>query len=263
MTGGSPMLKDKWALVTGATAGLGLAVAESLAGAGANIVLHDLAEPRKAADEIRSRFGVETMSIAADLSQRPAIEAMMRDLLDPLGAIDILVNNAVVRYFAPTEAFRWEHWDNALAVNLSAPFHLTRLALPGMKARNWGRIINMASIYSTRAVENRIDYVTTKTAISGMTRAVALETATTGITCNALGPGTLPTPAIESRIAAIAHDKGQSVADATGEYLATRQPSRRFVSMQNVGATVVFLCSPAAQDITGTTLPIDGGWSAS
>ncbi|MBX9650310.1 MAG: SDR family NAD(P)-dependent oxidoreductase, partial [Xanthobacteraceae bacterium] len=246
MSSAVPMLKDKWALVTGATAGLGLAVAESLAGAGANIVLHDLTEPRAATDGIRSRFGVETMSVAADLSQRTAIEAMMATLLNRLGAIDVLVNNAVVRYFAPTEAFLPEHWDNALAVNLSAPFHLTRLALPGMKVRNWGRIVNMASIYSTRAVENRIDYVTTKTAIVGMTRAVALETATTGITCNALGPGTLPTPAIENRIAAIARDKGQSIADATGDYLATRQPSHRFVSMQHVGATVVFLCSPAA-----------------
>ncbi len=263
MTGGERMLGGKWALVTGATAGLGLAVAESLAGAGANIVLHDLTEPRAAADGIRSRFGVETTSVAADLSQRSAIEAMMATLLDRLGAIDILVNNAVVRYFAPTEAFPPEQWDAALAVNLSAPFHLTRLALPGMKKRNWGRIVNMASIYSTRAVENRIDYVTTKTAIVGMTRAVALETATTGITCNALGPGTLPTPAIETKIAAIARDKGQSIADATAEYLDTRQPSHRFVSMQNVGATVVFLCSPAAQDITGVTLPIDGGWSTS
>ncbi|MEO8320716.1 MAG: SDR family oxidoreductase, partial [Bradyrhizobium sp.] len=219
--------------------------------------------PRAAADGIRSRFGVETTSVAADLSQRSAIEAVMATLLDRLGAIDILVNNAVVRYFAPTEAFPPEQWDAALAVNLSAPFHLTRLALPGMKKRNWGRIVNMASIYSTRAVENRIDYVTTKTAIVGMTRAVALETATTGITCNALGPGTLPTPAIETKIAAIARDKGQSIADATAEYLDTRQPSHRFVSMQNVGATVVFLCSPAAQDITGVTLPIDGGWSTS
>ena len=263
MTGDRVMLRDKWALVTGATAGLGLAVAESLAGAGANIVLHDLTEPRQAAEEIRKRFDTETLSVAADLSQRSAIEEMMSRLLGRLGAIDILVNNAVVRYFAATEAFPPEQWDNALAVNLSAPFHLTRLALPGMKARNWGRIVNMASIYSTRAVENRIDYVTTKTAIVGMTRAVALETATTGITCNALGPGTLPTPAIETRIAAIAQSKGQSIEDATGEYLATRQPSHRFVSMQNVGATVVFLCSPAAQDITGITLPIDGGWSAS
>lgn len=257
------MLKGKWALVTGATAGLGLAVANSLAGAGANIVLHDLAAPDSAAESIRSRFGIETMSVAADLTQRSAIEAAMTQLLDRLGGLDVLVNNAVVRHFAPVEQFPPERWEEALAVNLSAPFHLTRLALPAMKRRGWGRIINMASIYSTRAVENRIDYVTTKTAILGMTRAVALETATTGITCNALCPGTLPTPAIEQRIAAIAKSQNIPVDEATRNYLASRQPTQRFVSMENVGAMAVFLCSPAAQDITGATLPIDGGWSAS
>jgi 3-hydroxybutyrate dehydrogenase len=256
------MLKGKWALVTGATAGLGLAVAESLANAGANIVLHDLVEPRSASDSIRSRFGVDTLSAAADLSQRPAIETLMDGLLNQTGAIDILINNAVVRHFAPVEQFAPERWEEALAVNLSAPFHLIRLALPGMKQRDWGRIVNMASIYSTRAVENRIDYVTTKTAILGMTRAVAIETATTGITCNALCPGTLPTPAIETRIAAAAERANQSIDDATRDYLASRQPSRRFVAMENVGATAAFLCSPAAQDITGATIPIDGGWSA-
>jgi 3-hydroxybutyrate dehydrogenase len=257
------MLKGKWALVTGAAAGLGLAVAESLAGAGASIVLHDLAEPRQAADAIRSRFGSDAVSVAADLTSRAAIEAMMATLLARLGALDILVNNAVVRHFAPMEEFSPERWDEALAVNLSAPFHLTRLALPAMKRNGWGRIVNMASIYSTRAVENRVDYVTTKTAIVGMTRAVAIETATSGVTCNALGPGTLPSPAIEARIAAIAKTRGQSIEDANRDYLASRQPSRRFVSMENVGATVVFLCSAAGQDITGATLPIDGGWSAS
>ena len=199
---------------------------------------------------------------AADLSQRAAIEAMMADLLGRLSAIDILVNNAVVRHFSPVEHFSPERWEEALAVNLSAPFHLIRLVLPGMKQLQWGRIINMASIYSTRAVENRIDYVTTKTAILGMTCAVALETATTGITCNALCPGTLPTPAIEARIAAAAERADLSIDDATRNYLASRQPSRRFVAMENVGATAAFLCSPAAQDITGATIPIDGGWSA-
>src|SRR4051794_13905948 len=150
------MLKGKWALVTGATAGLGLAVAESLAGAGANIVLHDLIEPKETRDRLRSRCAVEAVSVAADLSQRVSIESMMTDLLGRLGAIDILVNNAVVRHFAPIEQFAPERWEEALAVNLSAPFHLIRLALPAMKERGWGRIINMASIYSTRAVADRI-----------------------------------------------------------------------------------------------------------
>ena len=185
----------------------------------------------------------------------------MADLLGRLAPIDILVNNAVVRHFAPVEAFAPEHWEQALAVNLSAPFHLIRLALPGMKQRRWGRIINMASIYSTRAVADRIDYVTTKTAILGMTRAVAIETTRTGITCNALCPGTLPTPAIQNKIADIAAREGRSLDETTSDYLATRQPTGRFVAMAGVGAMAAFLCSPAAQDITGATLPIDGGWS--
>ena len=151
------MLQGKWALVTGAGDGLGFAVAECLAEAGANVVLHDLEKQPEAVDRIRSRFPVQAIAVAADLRGRPAIEAMMVSLLERCGAIDILVNNAVVRHFSPVEEFAPERWDEALAVNLSAPFHLTRLALPGMKQRGWGRIINMASIYSTRGVENRID----------------------------------------------------------------------------------------------------------
>jgi 3-hydroxybutyrate dehydrogenase len=255
------MPQGKWALVTGATGGLGLAVAESLAGAGANIVLHDLHEPQEARDRLRSRFSVDAVSVAADLSQRSSIEAMMGELLGRFEAIDILVNNAVVRHFSPVETFAPEHWEEALAVNLSAPFHLIRLALPAMKKRGWGRIINMASIYSSRAVADRIDYVTTKTAILGMTRSVAIETTTSGITCNALCPGVLPTPAIQGKIAAIAASEGRALDEVTRDYLMARQPTGRFVAMESVGAMAVFLCSPAGQDITGATLPIDGGWS--
>jgi len=255
------MLKGKWALVTGATAGLGFAVAESLAGSGANIVLHDLAEPTESGNRLGARFGVEVISVATDLSKPAAIETMMTGLLGRIGAVDILVNNAVVRHFSPVEHFPPERWDQALAVNLSAPFHLIRLALPGMKARKWGRIINMASIYSTRAVADRIDYVTTKTAIVGVTRAVAIETTRSGITCNALCPGTLPTPAIQGKIASIAASEGRSIDETTGDYLATRQPTGRFVALEAVGAMAVFLCSAAGQDITGAMLPIDGGWS--
>lgn len=254
-------LSGKWALVTGSAGGLGLAIAESLAAAGANVVVHDLASPREAAESLASRYGVETISIGADLSRRPAIESMMSDLLARLEAIDILVNNAVVRHFAPVEDFSPERWDEALAVNLSAPFHLVRLALPAMKRRDFGRIINLGSIYSTRAVAERIDYVTTKTAIVGMTRAIAIETAATNITCNALCPGVLPTPAIQSKVLASANRDGRSVDDATRDYLAARQPSRRFIATDGVGALVTFLCSPAARDITGAALPIDGGWS--
>lgn len=254
-------MKGKWALVTGATAGLGLAAAEGLAGAGANIILHDLVAPKQAADDLRTRFGVEVVTAGVDLARRDAIEAMMTDLLDRCGAVDILVNNAVVRHFSAIEQFPPDRWEQALAVNLSAPFHLIRLALPAMKQRGWGRIINMGSIYSSRAIEDRIDYVTTKTAILGITRAVAIETARSGITCNTLCPGTLPTPAILDKIATLAADSGRPVEDMTREYLGERQPTQRFIEMNAVAAMVVFLCGPAANDITGASLPIDGGWS--
>ena len=255
-------LSGRRALVTGAAAGLGLAIAESLAAAGADLVLHDLEEPHAAAEALRGRFPVEVASVAADLRQPPAIEATMAGLLDRFGAIDILVNNAVVRHFAPLEAFPPARWDDALAVNLSAPFHLARLALPAMKARGYGRIVNLASIYSTRAAANRVDYMTTKAAILGLTRSIAVENARTGITCNAISPGVLPTEAIESRIAGIARDNGRPHAEVETEYLTARQPSGRFVALDGVGAMVVFLCGPAGRDITGAILPIDGGWSA-
>lgn len=254
-------MKGKWALVTGATAGLGLAVAEGLAGASANIVLHDLVAPKQAADDLHARFGVEVIPAAADLARRDAIEVMMADLLGRCGAIDILVNNAVVRHFSAIEQFPPDRWDQALAVNLSAPFHLIRLALPAMKQRGWGRIINMGSIYSSRAVEDRIDYVTTKTALLGLARAVAIETARSGITCNTICPGTLPTPAILNKIAAMAENNDRPVDDVTRDYLGERQPTQRFIEMDAVAAMVVFLCGPAANDITGASLPIDGGWS--
>src|ERR1700743_469595 len=183
-----PALSGKWALVTGATAGLGFAIAESLAAAGANLVVHDLVAPREPAESLATRFGVETISIAADLSQRAAIEALIGGIQERLDTIDILVNNAVVRNFARVEDFSPERWEQALAVNLSAPFHLTRLTLPAMKRRHFGRILNRGSIYSTRATAERIDYITTKTAIIGMTRAIAIETAQTNITCNAICP---------------------------------------------------------------------------
>ena len=254
-------LSGKWALVTGASAGLGFAVAENLAGAGANIVLHDLVAPKVGADRLKAKFRVDVIAVEADLTKPPAIAAMIADVLGRCGAIDILVNNAVVRHFAAVEDFPPAEWDRALAVNLSAPFHLIRLALPAMKRKGWGRIINMASIYSSRATPDRIDYVTTKTAIVGITRAVALETARTGITCNAIAPGTLPTPAIQGKIASIAAQAGESLELTTGKYLASRQPSGRFVGLESVGALAVFLCGDAAQDITGTSLPVDGGWS--
>jgi len=259
------MLKDRCALVTGSVAGLGYAIAESLAKAGAKVVLNGLCTPAQghaAAKRLTASAGVEAVFDGADLRNVSDIERMMRNAAERFGGVDIVVNNAVVRHFSPIESFTVEQWNTSLAVNLSAAFHCVRLALPAMRDKGWGRIINMSSIYGSRGAENRIDYVTTKTALIGMTRAIAIETARTGITCNAVCPGTVPTPAIVDRIASIAAKAGISQAQAERDYLAPRHPTERFVALESVGALVTFLCSPAGQDITGATLPIDGGWLA-
>lgn len=253
------------ALVTGSSGGLGYAIAESLAGAGYDIVLHGIdapedAEPARAA--LAARHGTTAVYCRADLSELAEIERLMSFAREACGAPDVVVNNAVVRHFAPIEQFSAADWQYSLAVNLTAPFHIVRLALPGMRAADFGRIVNMSSHYGQRGAEGRVDYVTTKTGILGLTRAVALETAGTGITCNAVSPGTLPTPAILGRIDAMAAARGISRDEATRDYMKERQPSRRFVRPADVGAAVAFLCGPAARDITGAVIPIDGGWSA-
>lgn len=266
MTAGSArMLEDKCAVVTGSVTGLGNAIAESLAKAGANIVLNGLCDQYEGdavADRLAQANGVAAIFNGTDLRDVAAIEHMMAGAEARFGGVDIVVNNAVVRHFSPIEKLTPEQWDGSIAVNLSAAFHCVRLALRGMRERGWGRIINISSIYGARGAENRIDYVTTKTALLGMTRAIAIETARTGITCNAVCPGTVPSPAIVNRIAGLAAAAGISQQEAERDYLAPRHPTERFVALENVGALVVFLCSPAGQDITGSTIPIDGGWQA-
>lgn len=260
------MLSNRCALVTGSVAGLGHAIADSLARAGAQVVLNDLcdaAEGRAAAERLASSTGKDVMFCGADLRHVPEIERMMHEASERFGKVDIVVNSAVVRHFSPIEDFSTEAWETALAVNLSAAFHCIRLAVPGMRSRGWGRIINVASVYSARGAENRVDYVTTKTGLVGMTRAVAIELARTGITSNAVCPGTVPSPAILDRIAGIAAAQGVSREDAERDYIAPRHPTGRFVKMESVGALVAFLCSPAGDDITGAMLPVDGGWQAS
>jgi 3-hydroxybutyrate dehydrogenase len=261
----APSLRGRRALVTGSVAGLGYAIAHRLAAAGADVVLHGL-EPEPVAQAAASRLaqetGVRVLLSRADLNDLAQIESMMAQARQGLGDIDILVNNAVVRHFAPIEQLQPAQWDESLAVNLSAAFHTVRLALPGMRARRWGRIVNMSSVYGAGATADRIGYITTKTALIGMTRAIAVETARAGVTCNALMPGTVPTPPIVQRIAGIAAEQGISPADAEAQYLDTRQPTGRFVAMQSVAAMVLLLCSPAGADITGAMLPVDGGWTA-
>ena len=255
-------LKGKTALVTGATGGIGEAFVEAFAEAGCNIVFNGLGE--KAAIENQcaalTQHGVEVLYHAADNGRPEEVTAMVEAAHARFGAIDILVNNAVTRHFAPVEAFPVEMWDRALAVNLSAAFHTIRLTLPRMKERNWGRIINMASIHATNVVAHRVDYVTTKHAIVGLTRAVALETAQTGITCNALSPGLVLTPNCERQISR-KMSEGMTREQALDDMLRIRQPSRRVIMPAEVAALGLFLCSEAAANISGGDLPIDGGWS--
>ena len=259
------MLKGKCALITGSTQGLGYAMAERLAAQGCDIVLNGFgkaAEIERHRQQLVDSHGVRALYHGADLAEPSQIADLVETARRTFGAVNILINNAVVRYFAPLEDFKVEDWDRALAVNLSAAFHTTRLILPDMRRRNFGRIINMASIYGTRATVNRVDYVTTKTALIGFTRAVALETASQNITCNALCPGTAPSPAIEERLAGVMAKEGLTHERAVETFMSTRQPSRRFVAMDAVAALAAFLCGPDAADITGAALPIDGGWGA-
>lgn len=260
------MPRAKCALVTGSSGGLGRTIAERLAAEGYNVVLNGLDEPERMAGtlrELEKRYGVTAVYHGADLADPSQIADLIRFAQATFGVVDVLVNNAVTRHFSPVEDFPVEKWNEALAVNLSAAFHTIRMALPGMRRREWGRIINIASVYSFFAAVNRIDYVTTKTALLGLTRAVALETAGTDITCNAVCPGTLPTPAIENRIASIASKSGISLEQATRDYLAERQPGGRFVSMEAVAGLVAFLCGPTSREITGAALPVDCGWTIS
>jgi 3-hydroxybutyrate dehydrogenase len=258
-------LAGKTALITGSTAGLGRAFAEGLAGAGCNVVLHGLVPPADV-DELRSALadahGAKVHYIHADLTDPAAIESMVDEVHRVLGGVDILVNNAVVRHFAPVEAFPREAWDAALAVNVSAAFHLVRLTLAGMRSRGWGRIFNMTSVYGSRGTTNRIDYVTTKSALIGMTRAVAMETVGQGITCNALCPGTVLTPNIDMRVRALMQEQGLDRGAAVRRFLAGKQPNEAFIDAAHVAALLVFLCGPASGDINGAVLPMEGGWLA-
>jgi 3-hydroxybutyrate dehydrogenase len=259
------MMEGKCALITGSVQGLGLAAAERFAAAGCHVVLNGFAAPEQIAPiraRIEERHRVRTLYCGADLRNPAEIARMVTAATDAFGGVDILVNNAVVRHAAPVEEFPVASWDEGIAVNLSAAFHTIRLAVPGMKQRNWGRIINVSSIYGLRGAPNRIGYATTKTALIGMTRSVALETLGHNITCNAVCPGTAETPVHDATIRdMMAHD-ALSRADAERLFLAGKQPTGRFIAADHVAALMIFLCGPDSRDITGAVLPIDGGWSA-
>lgn len=258
------MLKGKAALITGSLGGIGFEIALALARKGCAIVLNGIDEEPAAAEQLAllHETGAQAFYHRADISDAGQIEALVARAQEIFGHIDILVNNAVTRFEANLDELPVDKWNLAIAVNLTAPFHLSRLVLPGMKQRNWGRLINLSSIYGVSAVPGRSDYVVTKHGLIGMTKVIALECAQTNITCNALCPGAVETPHITRLVATRAAAAGQSVEEFTRDFLAPRQPSRRFIQPSRVAALAVFLCSEDAGDITGTTLPIDGGWQA-
>jgi 3-hydroxybutyrate dehydrogenase len=260
------VLQGKCALITGSTQGLGLATAKRFAAAGCNVILNGLGDERDIAalsSAIEKEHGVRTMYSGANLAHPLEIERMIGVGLEAFGAIDILVNNAVARYSAPVEQFPVGEWDLGVAVNVSAAFHTIRLALPAMRRRNWGRIVNVSSIYGLTATTNRIGYVTTKTALLGITRAVALETRDQDITCNAVCPGTVETPVHIQRIEDMMKSDALSHEEAEKRFLANKQPGGRFIAADDVAGMILFLCGPESRDITGAALPIDGGWSIS
>ena len=259
-------LQGKTALITGSFGGIGYATAGKLAQAGCTVVLHGIEKIHdgiEAAKKLAEAKGGRVIYLRADLTVVEEIEFLVSEVTARFGGIDVLVNNAVVRAFAPVERFAVADWDRALAVNLSASFHTIRLVVTGMRARGFGRIVNMSSVYGDFAIANRIDYVTTKTALLGLTRAVALETLADNITCNAICPGAVHTPATERRIQEFMAAEGLERDAAIKQFAATRQPTGRFIDPENVADLILFLCGPAGHDITGAALPIDGGWMAS
>ena len=254
------------ALVTGSTSGLGYVIADALARSGCDIVLSGIATPAEGArcrDALMEAHPIDAVYVQADLSSHAGSSALVERLFEEERAPDILINNAVVRHFAPIESFPTDAWDRSLAVNLSAAFDLARLLLPAMRSNGWGRIINMTSVYAQRGAANRVDYVTTKSALLGLTRAIALETVAAGITCNAVAPGSVLTDAIDARVREIVNGQGVSRAEAEARFLAGKQPTGRFVHAGHVADLVVFLCGSSADDITGALIPMDGGWLAS
>ena len=255
------MLKGKTALVTGSTSGIGLGVALSLAQDGANIMLNGFGEYESAKRAVAER-GVKVSYHGADMSKPAEIESMIRACEQEFGALDILVNNAGIQHVAKVEDFPPDRWDAIIAINLSSAFHTTRLALPGMKRRNWGRVLNIASTHGLVASAEKSAYVASKHGIVGFTKSIALETATTGITVNAICPGWVLTPLVQKQIDARAAQAKLGEAEAKKELLAEKQPSLQFTTPEQLGALAVFLCSPAGDNVRGVAWNVDGGWVA-
>jgi 3-hydroxybutyrate dehydrogenase len=259
------MFIGKTALVTGSTSGIGLGIARTLAAQGANVVLNGFGEAgeiERLRRELADAHDVEVRHDGADMSRPAEIDAMMDRALSEFGAIDLLVNNAGVQHVAPVDEFPVDQWYAILAINLSAVFHTTRLALPAMKRRGFGRIVNIASAHALVASPYKSAYVTAKHGVAGFTKAVALEVAQAGITVNAVCPGYVLTPLVERQIPDTARARGLSPEEVVRDVLLAAQPTRKFVTVEQVAALTAFLCSDDAASITGAVLPIEGGWTA-
>ena len=259
------MTDRRTALVTGSTSGIGRTIADTLARAGMNVVLNGFGDPaaiERQRASIEREHGVTARYEPADMAKPAEIEAMMRRALDAFGAIDVLVNNAGIQHVAAVDEFPVDRWDAIIAVNLSSAFHTTRLALPGMKAKGWGRIVNIGSIHATIASPFKSAYTAAKHGLAGLTKTVALEVAQQGITVNAICPGYVRTPLVDAQIPDQARTRGISEDDVIREVILANQPTRRFVGLDEVGALAAFLASDAARSITGATIAIDGGWTA-
>ena len=259
------MLKGKVAIITGSTSGIGLGIAKVLASQGADIVVNgfgDASEIEAIRARIEREHGVHVVHDSADMAKADAVRGLVATAIARLGRVDILVNNAGIQFTAPIEEFPADRWDAILAINLSAAFHGIAAALPPMKKRGWGRIINIASAHGLVGSIHKAAYVAAKHGLVGLTKVAGLEAAGTGVTVNAICPGWVRTPLVDKQIADLATQKRISQADAAIGILGEKQPSRTFVTPEQLGGTVAFLCSPAADQITGASLAVDGAWTA-
>ncbi len=259
------MLKGKTALVTGSTSGIGLGIATRLAAEGANIVLNGFGEPAQVEAvrrELEGKHPVQVVYDGADMTKPGSIAAMVAGAVKKFGAVDVLVNNAGIQYVAPVEEFPVEKWDAIIAINLSSAFHTMRAALPAMKKKRWGRIVNIASAHSLVASPFKSAYVSAKHGLAGLTKTVALEVAQQGITVNAICPGYVLTPLVEKQIPDTAKARGITEEQVVRDVLLAAQPTKRFVGVEEVAALAAYLCGDAAASITGALLSIDGGWTA-
>ncbi|MBI2312410.1 MAG: 3-hydroxybutyrate dehydrogenase [Betaproteobacteria bacterium] len=259
------LLKGRSAIVTGSTSGIGLGIARAVAREGADVMLNGFGEAariRRLCEELAAEFKVKVGFSGADMSKPGEIAAMVEQATKELGKVDILVNNAGIQHTAPVEEFSVEKWDAVIAINLSSNFHAIRAALPQMKARNWGRIINISSVHGLVASGTKAAYVAAKHGVLGLTKVVALETARTGITCNAICPGWVLTPLVQNQIDDWAKRDNIPVERAKDLLLGEKQPSMEFATPEQIGALAVFLCSDAAAQIRGAAITVDGGWTA-